>query len=155
MSQNETFARALAAALPPDDIQQALIDWIGECPYIHSTEQILTDLLDAGAPPGYAIAATGSAISQRYLRAANEWTNTYALYARFLGKENPQRQRNARFVQDFAQWVEIRAKKRQFFAIDKGEVRSISVSNGMLFEADESGNAIYQIQLRLIYYREV
>lgn len=156
MIRQETPAGAAArAGTPPDDIQQALIDWVGECPYIDANEQILTDLLDPSGPPGYAVSATGSTITRRYLRVANEWRSTYVLYARFYGKENPQRQRNARFLQNFTEWAEKRARGRKFFPIARGEVRGIEVSNGMIFDADEGGNVIYQVQIRLDYYKEV
>ncbi len=156
MNQKDLLARALmTAATPPDAIHQALINWLGECPFIDPNEQILTDLLDPSGPPGYAVAATGSTITRRYVRAANEWSATFVLYARFLGKENLQRQKNARFLQDFMEWVEARARRRQFFSIAKGQVRSIDASNGMLFDASENGDCIYQVQLRLGYYKEV
>ena len=155
MNEDSLAMALIAAQTPPDDIQQAVIDWVGECPYIDPNAQILTDLLDPGAPPGYAVAATGSVPLRRYIRRGSDWQNTYALYARFLGKENRQRQRNARFLQNFMDWAERRAQRKDFFKIPHGQVRGIEASNGMLFDSDESGNMIYQVQLKLSYYREV
>lgn len=153
---DDSLAMALiAAATPPDDLHQAVIDWVGECPYIDADEQILTDLLDPGAPPGYAVAATGSDLLRRYIRRGGDWQNTYVLYARFLGKENPQRKRNARFLQNFMDWAEDRARRHDFFPIPRGQVRNIEVSGGMLFEANDNGDTIYQVQIKLSYYKEV
>lgn len=155
MSDRDSLAMAIIAAVtPPDDIQRALIDWIGECPYIESDEQILTDLLGPSSMPGYAISATGSEITKRYIRSGNDFQNTFALYARFRGKENAQRQKNARFLQNFMSWVLSRNQSKYFFPILNGNVQSIETSNGMLFDAEENGDAIYQVQIKLKFYKE-
>lgn len=155
MDEESMNMALMAANTPPDDIQQSLIGWIGECPYVDPDVQILTDLLGSDAPPGYAVAATGSTIVKRYLRRGNEWQNTYVLYARFIGKKNDQRQKNSRFLQNFMGWVQKRNENGQLFPIQNGIVSSIETSNGMLFDADENGDMTYQIQLKLNYYKEV
>lgn len=136
---------------------QALRDFIQACPFLDTLlEDIHIDFTDDNIT-SYGISPTGESTVKEYVGGTKVKQYNASLYIRDFTADDIYRLENCEFLENFSTWIDQQNGVRNFPVIsDSIEIDSISCSNGMLFDLDETGDkGTYQIQIHLIYTRRI
>lgn len=143
MAKSESIIEALEQYFLKCDLLKdgcLRVDFLGEKPVEYSIEVLPCD-------PVVKRYANGSSVRQ-YL---------FAFGSReYYSQERLQNIQNSAFYEKFADWVETKNRSEELPELPSGmEAQGIEVvSSGYLFDGSMK-NARYQIQLRLLYFKEV
>ncbi len=118
----------------------------------YSGMEIQTDII--GKEPGsYAIAPTGNSKTSEDILGNKTFENNYVFYAKELVSNEVDRKDNQDFLEDFQSWIDNQTTFPSLSGSYK--VIEMSVSNALLFDVNEDGLGVYQIQIKLIIKKEV
>ncbi len=110
--------------------------------------QVLTDRTDE-QPSSYALAPSGNGKTVTDIIGNKTFENNYVFYAKEAAADEVDRQDNYDFLEDFSEWLEEQNDIENFPVLPSGyEVESLEVSNIMLFDIDEDGTGLYQVQIK-------
>ena len=137
-------------------IISAVREYVASCPFIQAfSGGQYVDYTDP-VPGNFGILVSGEVELSRDFagNAVNQYN--FALYARGFTLEDADRVENAGFLENFSRWLWENDREGIYPDLGGGvEVESISCTNGMLFEFDESQETgLYQIQCQMIYERK-
>ena len=105
-------------------------------------------------PTGYALAPSGNDKTTTDVLGNRTYRNNYVFYAKEAAADEVDRQDNYDFLEGLAEWLDDQGEAGNFPALATGyEVESINVSNVMLFDFDEDGTGLYQVQIQLTITR--
>lgn len=112
---------------------------------------VKTDRTDE-APTSYALAPSGNGKTITDILGNRTFLNNYVFYAKEAAADEVDRQDNYDFLEGLAEWLDDQAAERNFPTLPTGyEVEELNVSNVMLFDFDEDGTGLYQVQIQLIF----
>jgi len=134
-------------------IIKAVQDWLSEYDgmSMRPLSEIRTDLTEE-QPSSYALAAAGNSKISEDILGNRTYQNSYIFYARESAGNEVDRADTHKFLDDFREWLEEKNVQRDLPVLTDGyESDHIEVSNAMLFDVDENGLALYQIQIQFIY----
>jgi len=134
-------------------IIQSLREYVQDCPLIDSLlDNIHVDLTEEN-PTNYGISPTGESTMKEYLDGSKVKQYNASLFIRDYTVGDYERLQNSEFLESFTSWLDEQNLNRNFPVVSENiEIESISCSNGMLFDLDETGDTgLYQLQLQLIY----
>lgn len=127
-------------------IIKALQDFLAVCP-VMELQPIQTDM---ASPSGYALAPVGGGETKRDIIGGRTYINNYVFCAKEAAQDEIDRQENYGLLEAVADWVEQQEDAGSFPALPgRYEVTGISVANGVLFEVDNDGLGLYQMQLQV------
>jgi hypothetical protein len=118
---------------------------------LREIQRLMTDtpLKDASS---YAIAPTGNSKIVVDIVGNKTYQNNYVFYAKEAAADEVDRQDNYDFLEDFSDWIEEQNDNGNFPELPaKYEVEELEVSNIMLFDIEEDGTGIYQVQIQMIF----
>lgn len=116
--------------------------------------EVLTDEVDL-YPNSYALTSVGNSLTESDCLGNETYQNSYVFYAKSASANEIDRKENHAFLENFTNWIEGKNRKREYPHIgDNCEIKSISVSNAMLFGVDSEGETLYQVQIQLHYERK-
>jgi len=130
--------------------------YIQSCPLITDlSEDMHIDFTDQKAK-SYGIMPTGENILKRFVAGGCKKQYNAVLYIRNYTIDDFERLQNSEFLESFSSWLDEQNLNRNFPVVSENiEIESISCSNGMLFDLDETGDTgLYQLQLQIIYTKE-
>ncbi len=103
-------------------------------------------------PSSYAIAPSGNSKITEDILGNRSYQNSYIFYAKELAASEVDRQDTYDFLEDFSDWLEEQSDTGNLPSLPGNyQVESLEVSNAMLFDIEENGCGIYQIQLQFIF----
>ncbi len=131
-----------------------LQEWLERFEYMGMLplSEVLTDLTDGVGT--YALQAAGNATTEIDVLGNRIYTNNYVFYAREHTLGESERMSNHDFLNALQEWIEEQAESEDLPSWGRYEVESVDVSNGMLFDIDEDGSGIYQVQLQVSIRKE-
>ena len=110
---------------------------------------IMTDSTGEG-PGTYAVAPSGNGRISTDILGNRVYQNNYVFYAKESADCEIDRQENYDFLDAFCDWLEEQNDRGNFPVFgDQYMVRNMSVSNTMLYDVDEDGTGIYQVQIQI------
>lgn len=109
---------------------------------------IMTDGTDC-EPSSYAVAPSGNSKMLEDIIGNRTYINNYIFYAKEYTTSEIERQENYDFLDALFDWVEENNNKGIYPQIPGYEVESITATNVILYDVDEDGRGIYQIQIQL------
>lgn len=117
-------------------------------------QPLATDLPGTGVSK-YALAPSGNGKTITDIVGNKTFENNYVFYAKEAAANEADRLDNYDFLEDFSNWLEEQNDADNFPVLPAGyEVESIIVSNVMLFDIDEDGTGLYQVQIKLIFTKK-
>ncbi len=119
----------------------------------YSAMEIQTNIIgkDQGS---FAIAPTGNNKSNEDILGNKIYENNYVFYAKELVSNEIDRQENQDFLEKFQNWIEDQEELPELSGI-KYKVIEMSVANALLFDVNEDGLGIYQVQIKIKIKKEV
>lgn len=103
-------------------------------------------------PSSFALAPSGNGKTETDLCGNRTHQNSYVFYAKATAADEIDRQENHSFLEELSAWLEEQDSAGNYPALPIDcEVESLEVSNAMLFDLDEDGTGLYQVQIQLIY----
>lgn len=113
--------------------------------------EVLTDTTRE-LPSSYALAPSGNGKTTTDIIGNRTYENNYVFYAKEAAADEIDRQENYDFLENFSDWLEEQNEVDNFPVLPAGyEVEGLEVSNAMLFDIDEDGTGLYQVQIKLIF----
>jgi len=120
---------------------------------IRPISQVLTDTVDTVGD--YALAPTGNSVARRDILGNKTFTNNYVFYAKESATHEADRAENYDFLEGFSEWLDDQNEANNLPALPgQYEAVELSAANAMLFDIDEDGAGIYQIQIQLEIRKE-
>ncbi len=102
----------------------------------------------------YALAPAGNGKTFTDIVGNRRYENNYVFYAKEAVADEVNRADNYDFLENFSEWLEEQGEASTYPTLPDGyEVLDLEVSNAMLFEIEESGAGLYQVQLKLIFMK--
>lgn len=137
-------------------IIEGLVSYIKNCPLVSEAAYKGPYIdLTKPEPTNMAVQAASQSVQKRYLDGSEVIEANYLLYIRQYADENPIRQEQNIFLEEFRDWVAVQNRGRNFPEIGEGRsVRSIEAANGMLFSISDDGTGEYQTQIKMIYLQK-
>ena len=130
-------------------IIKSLQDWLGEYEYMHikKLSEIRTDILDENSG-SYAIVPSGNGKTVTDIIGNCTYINNYVFYARESLLDEADRVGTNDFLEALQEWIELKAEAEAYPKL-KGRysVNDIYATNAMLFDVNEDGTGIYQVQI--------
>lgn len=115
--------------------------------------EILTDITKEQVG-SYALAPSGNGKTTTDITGNRTFENNYVFYARESVSDEVDRGENQDFLEDFSDWLDERAEKEDFPVLgERYQVESIEIFNAMLFDIDEDGTGLYQVQIKLTFIK--
>ncbi len=112
--------------------------------------QVLTDQTGE-KPSSYALAPSGNGKTTTDVVGNKTFENNYVFYAKESAANEVDRQENYDFLESLTDWLDDQNDANSLPILSGGyEAESLEVSNAMLFEIDEDGTGLYQVQIKLI-----
>lgn len=103
-------------------------------------------------PSSYAIAPSGNSKITEDILGNRSYQNSYIFYAKELAASEVDRQDTYDFLEDFSDWLEEQSDTGNLPSLPGNyQAESLEVSNAMLFDIEENGCGVYQIQLQFIF----
>lgn len=113
--------------------------------------QVLTDQTSKEAS-SYALAASGNGKTSTDILGNRTYQNSYVFFAKEAAADEIDRQENYDFLEAFSGWLDEQNEAKNFPSLgSQYEVQEIQVSNAMLFDIEEDGTGLYQVQIQLIF----
>jgi hypothetical protein len=110
--------------------------------------QVLTDQTGE-RPSSYALAPSGNGKVTEDIIGNKTFENNYVFYAREATKDEVDRQDNYDFLESFSDWLDEQNDAGNLPELPgRYLAESIEVANSMLFEIDEGGTGLYQVQIK-------
>lgn len=134
-------------------IIKAVQDWLSEYDGMdmRPLSEIKTDLTEE-QPSSYALAAAGNSKITEDILGNRTYQNSYVFYAREAAGNEVDRADNHGFLENLSAWMEERNVQNNLPQLPDGyTAESVEVSNAMLFDIDENGMGLYQVQIQLTY----
>ena len=136
---------------------EAIRDYVKKCPFLDELSNLDVDYLDHEATNYSINALPGDTVIKKYADGGEIRQYNFAVSSRsFYGKDVKTNIENLDFFFKFGEWVEGNNKNKVFPKLaEKSYPQEVKVlTDGYLLSADmETGR--YQVQCKLIYYKEV
>lgn len=117
-------------------------------------QPLATDLAGI-AVSKYALAPSGNGKIVTDIAGKKTFENNYVFYAKEATANEADRQENYDFLEDFSNWLDEQNDSENFPVLPTGyEVESIQVSNAMLFDTNDDGTGLYQVQIKLRFTKK-
>ncbi len=121
---------------------------------IKNIPQVLTDTTRTYAP-SYSLAPSGNGKIITDIIGNRIYQNNYVFYAKEAAADEVDRQDNYDFLECFSNWIEEQNDKGNFPILSANYVvEEIQVSNILLFDIDDDGTGLYQVQIQLIFKKK-
>lgn len=115
---------------------------------------IKTDFADEKAS-SYSVAPSGNGKISTDILGNTTYQNNYVFYAREAVSDEIDRQENYDFLEGFSEWLEEQNAEGKLPELPgKYKAEELRVSNIMLFDVNEDGTGLYQVQLQLEFVKE-
>ncbi len=115
---------------------------------------IKTDFADEKVS-SYSIAPAGNGKISTDILGNKTYQNNYVFYAREAAADEVDRQENYDFLEGFSEWLEEQNEEDNLPQLPTGyKAEELRVSNIMLFDVNEDGTGLYQVQLQLEFVKE-
>lgn len=137
-------------------IIKAVQDFLSSYPgmALQPLPKVLTDRPDAD-PSSYAVAPTGNGKTSKDVVGNRYYQNSYVFFAKESAAAEVDRRDNYDFLEGLSDWIEQQADAGAFPALPANyEVNDMKVSNAMLFDLNEDGAGLYQVQIQLLFTRK-
>lgn len=110
---------------------------------------IQTDLTPNTAG-SYALAPTGNSVTKKDILGNKTYQNMYIFFARDIAVDDTDRAEMYDFLEDLSAWLEDKAEAGDLPVLP-GEFEAVDLvaSNNMLYDIEENGSGVYQVQLIL------
>lgn len=116
--------------------------------------QILTDSADAAGE--YALAPTGNSKTMTDIIGNKTFTNNYTFYAKESAAHETDRAENYDFLEGFSEWLDEQNDNDNLPTLPgRYKAVDLTAANGLLFDIDEDGTGLYQVQIQLTIRKEV
>ncbi|MDJ0305390.1 MULTISPECIES: minor capsid protein [Dehalobacter] len=103
----------------------------------------------------YALAPSGNGKTVTDIIGNKTFENNYVFYAKEAAANEVDRQDNYDFLEGLSDWLDEQNDADNFPELPTGyDVESIEVSNAMLFDIDEDGTGLYQVQIKLKFTKK-
>lgn len=110
--------------------------------------QVLTDSVDAVGE--CALAPTGNSITRTDILGNKAFSNNYVFYAKESAAHEVDRADNYDFLEDFSEWIDEQNDAEHFPELPGSyKITEIVPANGMLFDIQEDGTGLYQLQIKV------
>jgi len=121
---------------------------------LREIQTMLTDIT-LNVPSSYAVAPTGNSKVITDIAGNKTFQNNYVFYAKESAADEVDRQDNYDFLEDFCDWIEEQNDQSIFPALPENyEVEEINVSNILLFDIEDDGTGLYQVQIQMIFTKK-
>ena len=111
--------------------------------------QVLTDRTDERIG-SYALAPSGNGRMTTDILGNKTLENNYVFYAKEAVANEVDRQDNYDFLEDFSDWLDDQNDAGNLPVLPgRYEAESLEVANAMLFDINEDGTGLYQVQIKL------
>jgi hypothetical protein len=115
---------------------------------------VKTDMADE-AVSSYSVAPSGNGKISADILGNKTFQNNYVFYAREAAANEVDRQENYDFLEGFSEWLEEQNEEGNLPVLPAGyKTEELRVSNIMLFDVNEDGTGLYQVQLQLEFIKE-
>lgn len=115
---------------------------------------VKTDFADEKTS-SYSIAPSGNGKISTDILGTTSYQNNYVFYAREATADEIDRQENYDFLEDFSEWLEEQNEEGNLPKLPgRYKAEELRVSNIMLFDVNEDGTGLYQVQLQLEFRKE-
>lgn len=115
---------------------------------------IFTDIAQA-LPSSYALAPAGGE-AKRYVTGEVEYTNQYIFFALESAADQPDRADNYDFLESFQAWIEEQEEHGNYPVLPVPYTpRQIEAQTAQMYDVYDSGNALYQVQIKFTFAKEV
>ncbi len=115
---------------------------------------VKTDMADEKVS-SYSVAPSGNGKINTDILGNITYQNNYVFYAREAAADEIDRQENYDFLEGFSEWLEEQAAEGNLPELPgKYKAEELRVSNIMLFDVNEDGTGLYQVQLQLEFRKE-
>ncbi|ADY54711.1 hypothetical protein Sgly_0345 [Syntrophobotulus glycolicus DSM 8271] len=112
--------------------------------------EVLTDQTRENAS-SYALAPSGNGKTVTDIVGNKTFENNYVFYAKEAVADEIDRQENYDFLEDLSDWLDEQNDAGNLPELPgQYEAESLEVSNVLLFDIDEDGTGLYQVQIKLI-----
>lgn len=116
--------------------------------------QVLTDSTDTYAS-SYALAPAGNGKIITDIAGNKTYQNNYVFYAKEAAADEVDRQDNYDFLESFSDWIDEQNDIENFPILPANyKVEELLVSNVLLFDIDDDGTGLYQVQIQLIFKKK-
>lgn len=111
--------------------------------------QVMTDSTDKN-PSSYALAPSGNGKIISDILGNKTYQNNYIFYAKETAADEVDRRGNYDFLESLAEWMEEKGDAGEYPVLSgKYSAEGIEVSNAMLFDINDDGTGLYQVQIQL------
>jgi len=115
---------------------------------------VKTDMADESVS-SYSIAPSGNGKINTDILGNTTYQNNYVFYAREAVSDEIDRQENYDFLEGFSEWLEEQNSEGNLPALPgRYKAEELRVANIMLFDVNEDGTGLYQVQLQLEFRKE-
>ncbi len=115
---------------------------------------IKTDFADEKIS-SYSVAPSGNGKISSDILGNRTYQNNYVFYAREAASDEIDRQENYDFLEGFSEWLEEQNEDGNLPDLPANyKAEELRVSNIMLFDVNEDGTGLYQVQLQLEFRKE-
>jgi hypothetical protein len=113
-------------------------------------EMVLTDM--TRGPGSYAITQSAGGTVKRDILGNKTYQNSYIFLAKEHGGDEVDRRGNYDFLESFCDWLEERNDHGDLPKLSPPYTpASVEVSNVLLMDTEEGGEATYQVQIQFVY----
>jgi len=121
---------------------------------LRSIQRMMTDTT-LNTPSSYAVAPAGNSKVITDIAGNRTYQNNYIFYAKETAADEVDRQDNYDFLEDFSDWIEEQNDQGVFPTLPENyEVEEINVSNILLFDIEDDGTGLYQVQIQMIFTKK-
>jgi hypothetical protein len=121
---------------------------------LREIQTMMTDTT-LNVPSSYAVAPTGNSKVITDIAGNKTYQNNYVFYAKEAAADEVDRQDNYDFLEDFCGWIEEQNDQGNFPVLPENyEVEEINVSNILLFDIEDDGTGLYQVQIQMIFIKK-
>lgn len=114
---------------------------------------VLTDQTNQSS--SYALAPSGNGKIITDIAGNKTYQNNYVFYAKEAAADEVDRQENYDFLESFSDWIDEQNENENFPILPLNySVEEIQVSNILLFDIEEDGTGLYQVQIQLIFTKK-
>lgn len=118
---------------------------------LKSISQVMTDQTNSN-PSSYALAPAGNSRITTDITGRKTYRNNYVFYAKEAAADEIDRQENYDFLESLTDWIEEQGDNANYPVLPINYiVEEINVSNAILFDIEEDGTGLYQVQIQLIF----
>lgn len=116
---------------------------------IRPIPEVLTDQMGKG-PSSYALAPSGNGRTTTDIIGNKTFENNYVFYAKEAAANEVDRQENYDFLESLSDWLDDQNDEGILPMLPgRYQADSIEVANAMLFDVEENGTGLYQVQIKL------